>query len=288
MSAGARAAVERVLGVLTPSPGPWRLRREASEAHGVNRVFELELEHDRAWLKLHGQRRKYDQELAAYRDWLAPLAARTPRLVARHDGERALLLTDLGGTPLHDVTDPRADLELHRQAGAFLAALHARAFTDPDPLPLARALPRRLEAWLARVELPGELVTTARRLVGDGEVLAGAPRVPCHRDYQPRNWRARPGPDLGVLDFEHARGDHPWADLVKLWDGPWVERPARRTAFLEGYGRELGPEDERALLALAAVHGVATVAWGREHDDPAYATHGRAVLERLRGSAAVR
>ena len=66
------------------------------------------------------------------------------------------------------------------------------------------AIPLRLALWLER---GGDRLSfaegkLARALVGDGAMFEGDRRVPCHRDYQLRNWildrRDRPA-TLGVI-----------------------------------------------------------------------------------------
>ena len=249
---------------------------------GPGRVFALELGGEPAFLKEHGQERKFHQERRAYLETLPGLGLRTPELLWSDAAGRALLLSVLEGDGVEGVARPLAEeLDLHRQAGAFLRVLHAAEVRDEDPLPLAEAAARRLEAWLPRAGLTGDEVRLARAAVGEGEPLRGARRVPCHRDFQPRNWLAAGGPEgprLGVLDFEHARPDHPLFDLVKLVHGAWRGRHDRRAAFLEGYG---STPDERELRVVSALHGVATAAWGREHGDPAYRAEGRRVLAEL-------
>src|SRR5690606_15377580 len=111
--------------------------------------------------------------------------------------------------------------------------------------------------------------------------LATLSRVRCHRDYTPRNWLAREGGELVVLDFEHARPDLGVADLERLWGGEWRREPALREAFLAGYGRDLTADEEETLRRVAALGGLTTGLWARGRADAASEAHGRGGLRRL-------
>jgi hypothetical protein len=70
-------------------------------------------------------------------------------------------------------------------------------------------------------------------------------------------------------------------DMVLLACGPWVGRPDLRTAFLEGYGRELTDAEERSLRCLSALDAASAISWGVPHHDPEIVERGRATLARL-------
>lgn len=283
-----RAFVETQLG--TPVRG-----RFCGWPHAESAVWRLERVGGRqpAFVKVFRQPQKFAQERRAYREWLPQLpSGRTPTLLAESGPLRALLLSALPGALSERVplTPPRL-LEVYRQAGAFLGALHRLPFRDHDPLPLGEAARRRARAWLARAEgivAPDLCTWVGERAAEVAEVFEGlgAARVPCHRDYTPRNWLvAVSGADLSevelsVLDFEHARPDFWLADLEKLYASGWDA--ALEAAFWEGYGRP--PTDlERALLARrAALAALATIVWAREHRDAAFEAQGRAQLSGLR------
>ena len=97
-----------------------------------------------------------------------------------------------------------------------------------------------------------------------GPVITG-PRVPCHRDFRPRNWiverRSSNALRLRVVDFEHARADAWLVDGVRLSAGEWRENPSRRHAFLAGYGHELSAREEAQLERLAALDELGAIAW---------------------------
>jgi hypothetical protein len=238
--------------------------------------------------------RAFAQERHVYEAWLPRLDAAPRLLAARPAPVRALLLRKLPGAPLA-TTHAGASVEraAHRRAGQFLRALHALPEADPDPVPLARALPQRYAAWLARADpfvAPGERARL-RELGGAlaGDLFAAARRVPCHRDFTPHNWLVA-GPtiedhlaaveDFAVIDFEHAHLDAPMLDLVKLWTDAWVDRHDLETAFFSGYGRTLADAERQQLGVLAAMHAMATLAWAHEHRDPTFVALGHKALRR--------
>jgi len=278
------------------------LVEDASWAHAASAVARLVTADGRvAYLKRHRQARKHRQERAALTAW-APAVAGTPRLLAAtEDPLPALLLSPVPGvlvaTAAPGTADPSA---VHAAAGAWLRRWHGQPFADDDPLAPLDALHERLDAWAARAGdgVRGATVAAVRaRLAPLAE--ADLRRAPCHRDFGPRNWlwdaaAAPPGgtrgsaPDardapagFGVIDFEHARPDVPWVDVVKLVDGAWRGRPDLEAAFWRGYGRRPDARDRPTIDALRALHAIGTIAWARAHDDGAFEAEGRAALARL-------
>jgi len=281
--------------------------------HGESAVWRVAGPAGVVALKGHRQRRKFAQELTAYREWLpllepadagaagtlptgeagAPEVRRafppgigTPRLLAHRDEHpRGVVLTWERGALVADLepSGPAAH-DLRARAGAFLRALHDLPFADPDPVPLDEAYARRLAAWSERARgvVPDAVVADVGAALTEAlPALATLSRVRCHRDYTPRNWLAREGGELVVLDFEHARPDLGVADLERLWVGEWRREPALREAFLAGYGRDLTADEEETLRRVAALGGLTTVVWAREHADAAFEAHGWDVLRWL-------
>jgi len=197
--------------------------------HAESAVWRLEGRAS-AYLKAFRQPQKFVQERRAYRDWLPrltlePGSALTPALLAESGTLRALLLTALPGSlAVHAPLTPRQGLEVYRQAGAFLRALHALPVGDDDPLPLGEAYRQRAKAWLARAEslVADPLVAWVGRRAGEAAGLLdalGTARVPCHPDFTARNWLVASAPEgvrLAVIDFEHARPDFWLFDTEKL------------------------------------------------------------------------
>lgn len=257
---------------------------DVSWDHAASSVARLRAADGRtAYLKRHAQARKHRQERSALERWAVALPG-TPRLLATTDEPApALLLAAVPGALVEDLTLDRGDeVTVQHAAGVWLARLHALPLEDDDPMPMGAALEARLTSWTNRAAgavAPETASWVADRLAAT-EGLAGA-RVPCHRDFGPRNWLWDATAGLGVIDFEHARPDARWVDVLRLIDGPWLGRADLEGAFWAGYGRRPGPRDREAVDALRALHAIGAVAWGTRHGDPAFAEGGRAVLRRL-------
>lgn len=272
------ATLEQISRLLQRNLGGARWRRLDAGRAGT-RVWLLELAEASWIIKRHAEHRGFAQERRALREWRDARMA-MPRLLADDEAARLLILERVPGRSL---AEPSADA--WRRAGEFLAALHGLAIVDDDPLSLAEAMPRRLRAWARSGEL--RLEPSWRELISRLELaaprtLAGLRRVACHRDFTPGNWLWEPGPSgevgrLWVVDFEHSRLDLDMVDLAKL--APiWAARPDLATAFWAGYGRR--EADLRESLGLAiALHGLASLAWGRRHADAGFVAEGARALD---------
>jgi hypothetical protein len=282
-----RAFAERQLGPLSST-------RFCGWPHAESAVWALRGSR-RAFLKVFRQPRKFVQERRAYRAWLPQLTATeayTPHLIGESETLRALLMSALPGTlPERAPLTPSQSLKAYRQAGAFLRALHTLPFRDDDPLSLAEAMRYRAQAWLGRAEgiVARDLITWVGEQAAEVAVTLtklGAVRVPCHRDYSPRNWLVEISGKsirLSVIDFEHSRPDFWLFDTEKLASSGWSGVAER--AFWEGYGRTLMLPERRLLERHAALTALSTVVWARERRDTAFEAQGWAQLSRLRERA---
>ncbi len=252
---------------------------------------------EQAFLKVFRQPRKFVQERQAYRAWLPQLEPPlTPRLLAENSDLQALLVSVCPGTPVEDTYLNKVQrLEMYRQAGAWLRALHTLPSTDNDPVPLPEAYAQRGAAWLGRAAGLLEPNTTSwvvEQVEGAVALLEQlrAVRVPCHRDYSPRNWLVDLSANvsvgsvqLSVIDFEHARPDFWLVDVERLYAGLW-ER-SLEDAFWQGYGRVLSEVEREVLGQRLALSALSTVVWAREHHDADFERQGRAQLAALYGRA---
>lgn len=291
-----------------------------------------------AFLKRHRSARKYRQEVAALQAWAPALAPHAPQLLARDDAGLVLLTTVVDGTPLDELDaldqlgardhERRHAVTAYRALGAFTTRLHTLPVAEDDPVPPAEAYRLRVRAWCDGAEghVDPATIDHVRAYASEAEAaLVGARRVPCHRDLAPRNVLVtgadRVDPALvdaalangvppasttlrvGVIDFEHARADLPWVDLVRLQAEVWLDRPELKEAFLQGFGEtpDIGagqaahhtavdpaPErtawtdtDEALLARCVALHALATTAWAVRHGDARLATFGRRLLDRV-------
>ncbi|MEM7246514.1 MAG: phosphotransferase [Acidobacteriota bacterium] len=244
-------------------------------------------------LKRCRSRRAFEDERRALSSWGPHLGGRAPNLLAAWAEPTPALLIQLLSGRTADRWSFSAELErdLWRQAGGLLARLHhLSSFEDDDPLPLSDALSARAGATLDRCAelLPSSSRARVVERLSDFSDFAELRRVPCHRDYQPGNWLVRVDDariELSLIDFEWARPDAWLVDLVRLHSHAWRDRPERREAFLEGYGRELDDADLLRLEKLAWLDLVGTLAWAVEHEDAELeqTTRARLDMELARG-----
>jgi Ser/Thr protein kinase RdoA (MazF antagonist) len=115
--------------------------------------------------------------------------------------------------------------------------------------------------------------------VGDASVFDGGRRVPCPRDFSPRNWMVRDG-RFGLIDFEHAAPDIRWVDFSKLAEDAWRDRAAMR-AFVDAYGRPWSELDGARFRCLIWLQALSTWVWSVAHGDAAYEAQARDLYGRL-------
>lgn len=248
-----------------------------------NTVIRIRAPDGRTYIaKQHADPVKYDREVRVYLRWAPGLGQHAARLIATDEELRIVLVTALPGHPHRPTGDLEVDGPVHRQAGALLRRLHSAE--PPAPLPhFARWIHTRLSWWLERSAqlLTGEEQALVRRHVDALATLPTPDGVPCHLDYQPRNWLIDDAAGIGIIDFEHARVDVAARDLVRLTFRHWRTQPALRDAFFYGYGRHLGDEEERVLIHCAALDAVTAITRAHETCNPALGAHGRATLSAL-------
>ena len=267
----------------------------APSPEGRNPVWKLKATDGlELFLKAHRQPRKFNQELAAYREWLPNLpagSATTPMLLASQDNEPlALLLSAVAGLGVADLLLDASQLaNVYHQAGRFLRELHGLPHKDADRVSLAEAMHLRLAQTLDRArELVDPQIVQAVRACAEPTIplLGDFTRVPCHRDFQQCNWLLSEAGAVGVIDFEHSRADCPLYDFHKLWDGLEPSQvPLAASAFWGGYGRELDDRERRIMQGSAACMALGTVVWAREHADRGLELQGHAALARNLGGA---
>ena len=253
--------------------------------HAESRVWRIRVARGDVFLKAHRHAQKFRQEHDAYVRWTPLLGATCPRLLAAHaQRPHALLITAVPGEVMEGTlwstdTERRA-LEA---AGRFLRALHGIEFEDTDPVPAEEAIARRFSSCRARAVgiVPDDVLERASQDFRP-EVFETMRRVPCHRDFSPRNWLWSQTAGLNVIDFEHARPDLWLVDVLKLDHGPWIDRPDLEARFWHGYGRSPSQRERQRLTMLQCLQAISTITWGREHADPEFEALGRRLLARLR------
>lgn len=237
------------------------------------------------YVKVYRQARKYEQEVFAYRHFLEPLLEFVPRLVAEKPlGQRAILLTALPGKVLEGQSLKRSQQQaLYTQAGALLRKLHDQSFHDQD-IALDLAWQQRFKAWCLRGEAylaKADIAWLAALLADALPHLRSYKRLPCHRDYSPRNWLVD-GLRLRIIDFEHTRADLFLGDFQRLAAVYWPQAPDLEAAFWQGYGRNLNSEECYLLTVAMALEALTSIVWATEHQDEVFKAQGQKTLERLR------
>ncbi len=205
---------------------------------------------------------------------------RAPRLLDRADDDDPLTcrIELLEGVRLDAIPQWRTRLDLAATLGRGLAELHALPAPD-DPLPLEEACIRRLRGWLDRDA--GALSPSLRRRIERAftpSSLIGSVRAPCHRDVGPTNVLAR-GTALALVDWEHARADSVWTDVLRIWDGLPPEEDPFTAALITGMGLSLDRWEE--LVALGLVEAAGCIVWGEARGDETLVSRGRTLLDRL-------
>lgn len=271
-----------LLAVVEQECGPILRVEDRSWDHGEAMVLHVEGARAACFVKLHRTVDHHRRETAAYLEWVAGWDE-APRLLGHVDDPPAIALSALDGVSALDVP-PAERAELHRQAGAFLARLHALTVGDDD-IGLAEALSRRTASWSERAVGAVDDADIERVRQGMQEILPlvdGWSRRACHRDFTERNW-LWDGERLSVFDFGTARLDLALTDVERLWSSSWREHPGLADAFWDGYGRTPTAEEEAVLHAYGVLQAMTTVVWAVDHADAKFEAAGRDRLRWLLG-----
>ena len=237
-----------------------------------------------AILKAHSPGRGWQQEkdaLDQIQQLDLPPSVVTPMILDSRSSPPALILTPVTGINMAHHSFSMADWsQAQRIAARFLKRWQSQPFEDNDPLPLDQALLQRLENWISKGSdcLSKSEIAVARGRLGDGSLFRGHSRVPCHIDFQPRNWLWN-GQQLGVIDFEHARPDHPAFDWVRLELGLWQKMPELRDEFIEEWGGLPDWASREVIDAVIGIHAIGSIVWGHAHNDREFVFEGRRVLD---------
>jgi len=252
------------------------MSRDRGERVTTARVWKLETDAGAFALKQAGPGRAFAQECAAL-VVSAPLVDRVPRLVARDPATRTLLTTWLPGRPGDAVLGDAERIAMFTAAGALRRTIAALPVVDDDPVPLERAIAARMQAAIAAahdVLAPG--VVARVRAAWRPEPFAGTQRRFCHRDFAPYNWLVDGDPSapcVRVVDFGHARADHPLVDVARACAPPYDD-PRLRAAFVG----PLDVDEREQLRQLELLEALVAATWGRTRGDAAIRARGDAAL----------
>ena len=279
--------------------GPIAELEDRSRAFGrMSLVWRLETaDGGQFYLKRHEERRLYERELTAVRDWVPrlPEGARqmTVPMVATIDELEAMIFEAAPGEIVEEAELTSEELRAaYQMAGAFAAALHALPCDGCGPADgYVEQLLASIERWLGDPEVgfTEDEQRWAREAVRAGGAWDGVELVPAHMDYSPRNWLIHRDDGalwLSVIDWERGR-PAPWVeDVQRMAEDHWHLDPSLRESFFLGYGREPSEVEERQIRALVAANSaIGAIAWGGQREDWEFVAKGRAILERLRAEA---
>lgn len=265
------AQVERILGPCTVEPVPTHPRRQVARA--VDRT-------GRTWyVKRSATRMPWRLEVRAYRRWVPAFADQAPRLHSADEASRIVVVSAVPADPVQDLSP-----DLHRKAGALLRRIHGSRPPQHRDRPVGKWLVGLMATRLRRATdllAPNETAFLRTQIAA----MADSPPqecVPCHGDYQPRNWLFDTEADLlRVIDFAGARWQAPVLDLAYLCLGAWWRKPELSAYFLDGYGRTLTHAEVELLRAGLSVAAMNAIQRGRDNDNARLQARGRQCLDDL-------
>jgi Ser/Thr protein kinase RdoA (MazF antagonist) len=270
-----------------PPDGWMRVSRQAAHlvmTHSESRVFLKQLRH------LAQYRRERDA-LRALNGSLSGI----PLLLHHHDQLRALLMVACEGVPV--AATPGDDHPVWERAGAWLARLHSLKPLPPlvavDEVPLHTAVEWRKTRLMLELaqhpnqDLAGRFANALQKVPWPASCNI---RVPCHRDFEPRNWLWCPDDSLlSVVDFEHVRADAAAFDLVKVLEACGSANSDSWRHFIGAYeaaGGTCPPDD--AIRCAFGHHSAFTWAWGERHRDAEWIRRGFGMLVRIENAPIAR
>jgi Ser/Thr protein kinase RdoA (MazF antagonist) len=241
--------------------GPVEVAEDQSTTPQTCRVLRVKTRSDEySYVKWYLGATDFQREFDALTTYTPSLGSDAPRLIDHDEAHRMLLISEVAGSPATELSldwDPL----VHYRAGVLIRRLHESA-PQVSSDQFARTCAARFEEAAAQISgvVAGHLVQEARLLIAHAMDIQSVPLVPTHRDNHPRNWMVDPGGHVRVIDFADAEYD-PWVvDVLLLEQDYWRSAPHLKVAFLSGYDREIGGEDEVLLRAHHAVSAVRAIA----------------------------
>ncbi|ASO18798.1 hypothetical protein FHR81_001061 [Actinoalloteichus hoggarensis] len=265
--------------------GAHELVADRSMSHGEAVVVELAIGDGTRWIAKSVLRpSRHRKELAGLRRLAPVLGDRAPRLVHHDDEPGLIVMTRVPGAPMpDDPAEHRADS--YEQAGSLARLMHESMPPVTAPA-YADELLASLDRWSRAGTRAGLLSRADIDFVADRLAeLSRRPApltVPCHLDYQPRNWLVDDAGQVHVIDFGAVGPDRWLQDTSRMRHRQWRDRPELGAAFHRGYGR-LPTDEELHVQRCRDAHGaLTTIVWAHEHGDPAFEAEGRTLLDALR------
>ena len=190
-------------------------------------------------------------------DFLRSHGLPVPDLYGVREGERWVLLEDLGDRHLSDL-DATSLRERRREAVELLARAHAIP-RDAGALPFRRRFDAEwvsfeLDLFLDRLASRPFYEELRQAFVGLACAISELPTTLCLRDYQSHNLMIDPRDRLRVLDYQDALEAPPELDLAALLFDSYVPCDAReREELLARYERAGGRPPQAGSLARLVV-----------------------------------
>ncbi|MFD4241873.1 aminoglycoside phosphotransferase family protein [Streptomyces sp. NPDC058525] len=265
---------------------------DASWPRGDSRIWKVATGSTAAFVKLYPSPDKFGREIRGCEHATRALTAdEAPQVIAANDRLPAVILTALTGDVVRGLELAKAEEQrVHQLAGKLLRRWHdsptAISVIDRENI-MAAITAQAGEAATCLDRIGDQLSPAARDLVTQVSTdLVGhvqhLPHAFRHGDYSPRNWLWDQAAGLhSIIDFEEAAPGIPVEDLVWLCGAMWPDRPDLRRAFLAGYGRDLSPHEDRALILLTTRLGVSYLATGLAKQDQVLIDRGHSVVDRM-------
>ncbi len=228
------------------------------------------------FLKRHTVDDTYRAEVTAYERWTPSLRGRAPDLHAADERLLALIITALPGTTPGDWQRP----ELMDQAGRLLHRFHESETCPQDHDTISEKLAELDQARSQAPDLLDDHILDFARAQLDGlRGITSPRRVPCHRDYSPRNWLIH-DERMYLIDFGDSGMDAWINDFGRLFIG-WRLGGDLKAALVRGYGCEPTAEDLAVLHASYTARLVSHVVFAHEHGYAQAEAACRQVLDEL-------
>ena len=239
---------------------------------------------DAVYVKRHSAQFRYDRTMDAYATFAKELSCRVPEILFKEESELIVVFEEIPGKPLQDtVLTDEEDLAAYRRAGEIAREIHEVAYPGEQIDCAANAVEQMQIAMEEAVDLVDRKTLDWFAEIGlDANLFGDETTHYAHRDFSPRNWLVVPGDpeSFGLIDFESARPDIKYADMWRMESAQWRERPARRNAFFEGYGRDLTDEESARFDHYVLRNLLTTVVWARNNNDPRFERWAREAITR--------
>ena len=200
----------------------------------------------------------FERELLAHREFLAPLLERetAPKLIHVDVDESVLVTAWLPGT-LVEKGDAELEPEAYRQAGQLLASLHNQSAKYSSDY-VEKVLEKLQRTLAAEHRIESSLLRRVEKAISSIESVC-VELVPCHGDFQPRNWLTNSG-EVALIDYGRAAWRIRQTDLVRLSAQQFRGHPELEDAFYSGYGSDPRGDELWGLAYLEEAVGTAVYA----------------------------